>query len=234
MIKIFADTSDIAQIRRLSEDARISGFTTNPSLMRKAGVTNYRDFLPALLDACAGKPVSCEVTADSPDEMIEQALYLSHISPTISVKIPVVNTAGASMLGVVDRLVKVGVPVNVTAVMTREQIRKAVQILVRADGSSILSIFAGRVGDTGVDPEPLIQAASSYRLFGTKKLAILWASTREVFNITQAERSGADIITVSPELFAKWDHMKGYDLTELSRSTVAQFRLDAVESDLTL
>jgi len=234
MIALYADTSNLVDIASLSADSRIMGFTTNPSLMRKAGVTDYLSFIPKALAAARGKPISFEVVEGSADSIYRQARKLAMFGPTVYVKVPIIQEDGTSLLPVIGELSAEGVRVNVTAVCTLTHIKTATEVLLRADAPSILSIFAGRIADTGIDPEHYIRAASCYRCFGTKKVQILWASTREVFNVQQAERAGADIITVSPELLKKYLEWTGRSLDRVSADTVAQFNRDALESSLFL
>lgn len=221
---IYADGAGIAQMKVYAEDTRIQGFTTNPSLMRKAGITNYREFAKAVLDAAGGKPVSFEVLADEQSEMEAQAHQMKKWGANVWVKIPITTTDGRSTAPLLGRLSAEGVNLNVTAVMTAYQTVMAVGHLV-PHSNAIISVFAGRVADAGVDPEPLILACSSVaRARGHR---VLWASAREAFNVVQAVRSGAEIITLTPELIAKLD-IRGKDLTAYSLETVRQFFNDGM------
>lgn len=209
-MRIFLDTADLAEM----ENAEVDGYTTNPSLIRKAGHTDYLAF--AKEAANLGKPVSLEVIADNPADMYRQALVLAELGENVYVKIPITTTTGQTTLPVVATLGADGVKVNVTAVMTATQAREA----FKAE-PAIVSVFAGRIADTGrapMDAWPLIRSGD-----------LLWASTREAYNVVQAEEAGFDIITVSPELLAKVRNF-GQDLDELSLATVRQFHDDATEA----
>jgi transaldolase len=211
MVKIFCDSADLGQMAELLP--KVQGYTTNPSLMRKAGVTNYRDF--ALTASKLGKPISFEVVADDFNEMGRQADILSKFG---YVKIPITNTLGEPSDALIDLLVRRGVKVNVTAVMTLEQVERMIPLK-----PAIISIFAGRMADTGLDPHSLVYAAACLK---TPCTEILWASTREVFNLLQATKARADIITMTPDLIKKLD-MHGKDLNEYSLETVKMFYDDA-------
>jgi transaldolase len=220
---IYADGAGIKQMQVYAKDERISGFTTNPSLMKQQGISNYRTFAAWVIDLIGDKPVSFEVLADDFDEMESQALEIAEWGKKVFVKIPVTNSRGESTAAVIRRLTENGVNVNVTAVMTPLQAALAVANM-RSPGG-IVSVFAGRIADTGVDPEPLITACSVIAKAHGQR--VLWASAREVFNVVQAERSGADIITLSPELISKLD-MRERDLTAYSLETVRQFHSDGM------
>lgn len=218
MVEIFADGADLESIRRLAGHERVTGFTTNPSLMRKAGISNYRDFAREVLDAAAGKPVSFEVFADDQEGMERQAREIASWG-NVFVKIPVTNSKGEFTSPLITRLSGEGLRLNITAVMTDEQVQKCTVSLMAA--GSIISIFAGRIADAGIDPEPIVRAAAQQT-----KATVLWASARELFNVKQAERCGAGIITLSPELIEKLP-LFGKDLTKYSLETVQQFKRDA-------
>lgn len=225
-IKLFADTGDLGDIELWAPDPRIRGFTTNPSLVRRAGIRDYASFCLQVMTHANNKPVSFEVFADDPDEMLHQAHTLHSWNPNIWVKIPVTNTKGEFMGEVIKTLSMAGVPINVTAVFTLEQVEKiAAALSVPGPGEKlpIVSIFAGRIADTGVDPRPLIGLAK--KMVGYQA-AILWASCREVYNIIEAQDAGADIITVSPDILAKLP-LLGKSLEEYSLETVQQFHRDA-------
>lgn len=214
MIKIFADTSDLNEIAGLDKNPLIAGFTTNPTLMRKAGVTDYQRFCQEVLGVTS-KPVSFEVFADEFREMERQAQIISGWGSNVYVKIPITNTKGESMVVLINRLSQSQIKVNATAVTTRGQYKDIVPV-----ASMIISIFAGRVADTGQDPQILFGDNLSGAEF-------LWASPREVLNIYQAEEAGADIITCTPDLIAKYEKLKGKDLLEYSLETVQMFYNDA-------
>ena len=206
----------------------LHGFTTNPTLMRIAGVTNYERWARELLDLTLC-PISFEVIADDFREMERQACTLDLWGQNVYVKIPITNTKGESAVETIRRLSHEGIKVNVTAVMTREQIDSAV-VALRGGISSILSIFAGRMADTGYDPERWIIHARGY---ANASVQVLWASTREVYNVIQAENAGADIVTCSPELLSKL-HLLGKPLADYSLDTVKMFYDDACKAGYTL
>lgn len=224
MIKIFLDTSDINEIRALKD--KVDGFTTNPTLMRKAGVVDYEKFCKEVLIEVGNKPVSFEVFADEFDEMERQARIISSWGESIYVKIPIRNTKGNSLIKLIEKLLLDNIKVNITAMTTVNQI--ATMPITKT--SLIASYFAGRVADTGEDPILRIKEIKEF-LTGAE---LLWASSREVLNIYQAQEAGADIITVTPELFRKYEIMKGKDLNELSLETVKMFYDDALASGFKL
>ncbi len=224
-MKIFADGADLASIQALSSDPRIDGFTTNPTLMRKAGVEDYRAFAHDVLAAVGSRPVSFEVFADDLDEMVRQGLLIGSWGPNVYVKIPVTNTLGESTSRVIKELSAEGVHVNVTALMTLDQVEHVLG--VASDGPEhVISVFAGRIADTCRDPLPVMRAAVEM-LAPHPQLELLWASPREVLNVAQAEEAGVHIITMTDDLLAKLAH-RGRDLEEFSLDTVKMFRRDAV------
>lgn len=223
-IKIFADGADLDGIAALAGNPLIAGFTTNPSLMRKAGVTDYEVFARKVLWVASGRPVSFEVFADDFSGMIEQARTIATWGPNAIVKIPVTNTEGRFTGEVLRTLSSDGVPLNITAVFTHHQIQAVADVLDQ-NTQAIISVFAGRIADTGIDPVSFMEMAR-WSLRCRTKLKLLWASTRELFNIFQAERCGCDIITVTPDILAKL-HLIGKDLAEYSRETVAEFHRNA-------
>ena len=235
-MQIYLDSADLADIVRYAGDVAVRGFTTNPTLLRRAGVTNYAQFVTEAKFAAVGKPVSFEVIADEEEKMLDQALTIKDLAGTYPfyVKVPVVNSRNEPTYRAIERILSRNIPVNVTAVFTNEQIKRTVQTLLLSDTGSIVSIFAGRLGDLGIDPEPLFRAASCYRLYGTKKVQTLWASPREVFNVYQAERCGADIITLTPKLYEDYLKFKGYYPTLRAWDTAKMFYNDAKASGLTL
>jgi transaldolase len=221
-MKLFADVANLTQMEQLAKDPRIEGFTTNPSLMRKAGINNYREFAKEVLGFANGRPVSFEVVADTFVEMELQAQIIAEWGPNIYVKIPITNTRQYYCDDVINRLSASGVRVNVTAIMTRHQAERAAKAL-DTSSRSILSIFAGRIADTGVDPAPIVQSA----VFAANVYTdVLWASTRELLNIKQAGAVACHIVTLAPDLIAKL-HLLGKDLTAYSLETVTQFYNDA-------
>lgn len=219
-IEIYADGADLETMKVLAKDDRVTGFTTNPTLVKKAGVTDYRAFAKQVLEI-TDKPVSFEVFSDDLADMKRQALEI-HSWGNVFVKVPIINTKGESTAPVISYLTDKGVKVNVTAVLTKEQVGTGLTAMYGSPG--ILSIFAGRIADTGRDPTQLIRYAVNKSRGGQTK--ILWASTREVLNVMQAEYCGCDIITCSPEIIAK---LKGInaELNGVSLATVKQFHNDA-------
>jgi transaldolase len=230
-IKIFGDGADLEQMLELNRKPYVKGFTTNPTLMRKAGVTDYVGFARRVLEEITDKPISFEVFSDEPGEIHAQAREISSWAPNVYVKVPVTNTRGESTEEVVRALTSSGVQVNVTGILTLPQVEKVTRTL---DGGapSIVSVFAGRVADTGVDPVPhMTKALEITNTVPTTEL--LWASPRELLNIVQADAIGCDIITVTEDVLAKLP-LLGKDLAEYSLDTVAMFYRDAQESGFTL
>jgi len=223
-IKVFADGADADDIERMAGNPLIEGFTTNPTLMRKAGVADYRSFAKRALAAVSGKPISFEVLADDFESMRCQAETISGWGDNVFVKIPVTNTAGESSVGLVRKLSAAGVQVNVTAVFTLAQVR-AVSEALAPETAAVVSVFAGRIADTGRDPMPLMRACKEI-LRMRPKAELLWASPREVLNLFQAEECRSDIITMTRDQIAKLS-AAGKDLEEFSRETVEMFYRDA-------
>ena len=223
-VKIFADGADYDGIVKMSKNPAIKGFTTNPTLMRKAGVGDYEAFARKVLVAIPDRPVSFEVFADDFASMAEQARTIAAWGSNVNVKIPVTNTKGQSSAELVRALSSEGVTLNVTAVFTLDQVRAVTDALDPAT-PAIVSVFAGRIADTGVDPIPHMLACK--QILGSRpKAQLLWASTRELLNIFHAEESGCDIVTVPNEFLSKLD-LVGKDLAEYSRETVQAFYRDA-------
>jgi len=230
-VKIFADGADKASILELARNPLIQGFTTNPTLMRKAGVKDYECFCRDLLENIPERPFSFEVFSDEFEEMERQALRIAGWGENVYVKIPITNTRRQSSAALVGRLSLQGVKVNVTAMMTMEQVDAVLPYL--EDGPpSYLSIFAGRVADAGSDPLPLMCAALE-RMRAHPQIELIWASPRELFNIVQADTLGCHIITVTHDLLKKLPTL-GKDLDEFSLDTVKMFRDDAVAAGYTL
>jgi transaldolase len=223
-IKIFADGADIEGIRRLAARPEIAGFTTNPTLMRTAGVVDYESFAHEVLGAVGDRPVSFEVFSDDFDGMESQALAIAGWGRNVNVKIPVTTTTGAFCGPVIGALARAGVTVNVTAVMTLEQVR-AVAAVLPSSASAIVSVFAGRIADTGRDPVPMM--AEALRILAARpQVELLWASPREVLNVFQADAVGCHIITVTADLLGKLASV-GKDLDQFSLETVRMFHRDA-------
>jgi transaldolase len=230
-IKVFADGADLEAIAKLYESPLIKGFTTNPTLMRRAGVSDYRTFAHAVLGVVPDKPVSFEVFADDFDGMRDQAIEIGRWGPNVNVKIPVTNTKGASSEALVRGLSRRGVALNVTAVFTLEQVQGIAAALDPAV-PAIVSVFAGRIADTGRDPIPIMRACKA-ALRALPKAELLWASPRELLNVFHAQEAGADIITMTPDMLAKLKGV-GKDLAEFSRETVEMFYRDAQAAAYTI
>lgn len=228
MVKIYSDGADIKSILELNNDPLVEGFTTNPTLMKKAGITNYEEFAKEVLATVKKKPVSFEVFSDDWEEMERQALKIASWGNNVYVKIPYTNTQGIKMEGLVRSLIAQDVKINLTAVFSYKQIENAIKWL--GNNQSIISVFAGRISDAGYDPLPFIQYAI-YNKY--PKQEILWASTRELWNIQHAEIAGADIITVGHDMLNKIGTITK-DLEEYSIETVQMFYSDAVSSGFEL
>ena len=222
-IAIYADGASVEGMEEALEKWPISGFTTNPSLMRKAGVNDYLKFAKEALATVQGMPLSFEVFTDEFDTMEQEAKKLSALGDNVYVKIPITNTKGESSVPLIKRLSKQGIKVNVTAILTIEQV-KAVAEAFAPGTKNIVSVFAGRVADTGVDPIPLMTEAVAI-LKDKPEAELLWASCREVFNIFQAQEIGVDIITVTNAVLAKLSNV-GKDAAALSLETVQGFNHD--------
>ncbi|HEY7664735.1 MAG TPA: transaldolase [Xanthobacteraceae bacterium] len=226
-VKIFADGADYDGIVKMSKNPVIKGFTTNPTLMRKAGVSDYEAFARKVLAAIPDRPVSFEVFADDFASMAEQARTIASWGTNVNVKIPVTNTKGQSAAELLRALSSEGIVLNVTAIFTLDQVRTVTDALA-AGTPAIVSVFAGRIADTGVDPIPHMLACK--QILGSRpKAQLLWASTRELLNIFHAEESGCDIVTVPNEFLSKLD-LVGKDLAEYSRETVQAFYRDATSA----
>lgn len=224
-IKIFADGADLDAMLRLAADPRIRGFTTNPTLMRKAGIADYEAFGRRVLAAIPDRPVSLEVFADDFPTMERQARAIAGWGANAYVKIPVTDTAGTSAAPLIERLSADGIALNVTALLTLDQVRATAAALAPA-APAVVSVFAGRIADTGVDPVPMMEEA--LRILGERPRAeLLWASPRELLNIVQADAIGCHIVTVTGDLLAKLE-LLGKDLAAYSRETVEMFRRDAL------
>jgi transaldolase len=224
-VKIFADGADYDGIVKLARNPLIKGFTTNPSLMRKAGVSDYEAFARKVLAAVSDRPISFEVFADDFASMAEQARTIAGWGPNVNVKIPVTNTKGQSASELIRALSSEGVILNVTAIFTLDQVR-AVADALHPDTAAIVSVFAGRIADTGVDPIPHMRACKQITA-ACPKAELLWASTRELLNIFHAEESGCDIVTVPNDLLSKLD-LIGKELAEYSRPLPTTSRLPAL------
>jgi len=223
-VQLYVDGADLDVIEKMAALDWIKGFTTNPTLMRKSGATNYKEFAKKSLQLLQNKPISFEVFADDHHGMIEQALKIASWGNNVYVKIPVINTKGESTAKVIHELSEKGVKLNVTAIFTLNQVKEVVQHL-QSGVPSVVSVFAGRVADTGHDPMPLMKQAKD--ITKTKQSCeLLWASTRETLNIFQAEEAGCDIITAPLDILNKLNSYNK-DLFECSLETVNTFYKDA-------
>lgn len=223
-IKLFADGADLAGIKEMAANPRIQGFTTNPTLMRRANVVDYKTFALEALRTIGDRPISFEVFADDFAEMEKQAREIASWGKNVNVKIPVTNTKGEFSGPLIERLSRAGVQLNVTAVMTLDQVTSITDNLA-PETPAIISVFAGRIADTGRDPMPMM--AEAVRIMKAKpKAELIWASPRELLNVFQADSVGCHIITATNDILKKLS-LVGKDLTEYSLETVKQFYSDA-------
>lgn len=230
-VKIFADGADLAEIARLAQDPLIGGFTTNPTLMWKAGLTDYTKFAHLMLEVVPDRPISFEIFADDEREMRRQAQIIAAWGDNVFIKVPVTDTRGNSTAELVRALSGEGVQLNVTALMLPSQVETVTAAV--ADGAPCyISVFAGRIADAGVDPLPLM--VESLDIMRSAPLAeLIWASPREVFNVVQANDIGCHVITVTNDILAKLPTL-GKDLEEFSLDTVKMFHRDAAAAGFTL
>lgn len=226
-VRIFADGAELAGILDMAKKPFIKGFTTNPTLMRKAGVADYRAFARDVLRVVTDRPISFEVFSDDFDEMEAQALEIASWGRNVNVKIPVTNTRRDFAGPLLNRLSRAGVALNVTAVMTNDQVQRIVDAL---DGPApaFVSVFAGRIADTGRDPLPIMERAVA-QVNARPSTELIWASPRELLNIVQADGIGCHVITVTNDILKKLDGV-GKDLADFSLETVLMFRNDAVKA----
>jgi transaldolase len=231
-IKIFADGADLKGIIELYHKPYIQGLTTNPTLMRKAGITDYEAFAHTILQEVHDKPISFEVFSDDFSEMRRQALKMRDWQENVYVKIPVTNTRGESAVDLVRELAADGVKLNITALLTLSQVT-AVAASLANDIPAVISIFAGRIADTGTDPLPIMKESLEI-LRGRPTVEVLWASVREVFNVYQAAECGCHIVTVPHDILKKTVALAHEDLEELSLDTVRMFRQDAIAAGFDL
>jgi len=231
-IKIYADGANLEEMKAALRTDSVAGFTTNPTLMKKAGVTDYLKFAVDSLHHIKDKPISFEVFSDDFEEMYVQARKLADLGDNVYVKIPVTNTKGQFSGELIKRLDSENIKMNVTAVFTLNQVHAILKNLL-SDTPHIISIFAGRIADTGVDPLPLMMTALEVIKNRNSHLQLLWASPREVLNVYQADQVGCDIITVTSQLLNKLS-LYNKPLSEFSRETVQMFFDDAASSGFTL
>jgi transaldolase len=230
--RVFADGADLDGILRLAADPRISGFTTNPTLMWKAGLTEYADFAERLLERITTHPISFEVFADDEAEIRRQARRIAGWGENVYVKIPVTTTSGESLAPLVRELSEDGVQINVTALFTTAQVELITAAV--ADGApSYISVFAGRIADAGVDPIPIMRRSVEVLAAGAPRAELIWASPREVLNLVQADEVGCQIITMTHDLLKKLESL-GKNLEQFSLETVQMFRRDAIAAGFTL
>jgi len=226
--KIFCDSADFTTIKKLNNNSLVSGFTTNPSLMKLSGAKNYRHYSLKLLKVCKKKPISLEVFGDTFDQMLRQAVIINSWGKNVYVKIPVVNSKGLFSGKVIKTLSQKGIKLNITAVYTVNQVKKILKS-INKNSKTIISIFSGRMSDVGKDPVPIIK--ESVRLTKKmKKVEILWASTREAYNYLQAKKCGCSIITMPSAIIQKISKF-GKTYQELTLDTVKKFLKDSRDSD---
>ena len=230
-IKIYSDGADAEEIIRMDAENFVDGFTTNPTLMKTSGITDYLGFAKEVLLSVKERSISFEVFSDELDDMYRQAMILRDLGENVWVKIPVSNTKGEYTYPLIRKLSNEGVKLNITAIFTIEQIEKVYSSL-NPSVNSIISIFAGRIANAGIDPEDTMKYATNIAV-GDDNIETLWASSREVFNVIQAERCGTDIITLTPGLIKSMKDL-GKDLNQYSLETVKMFYDDAQESGFTL
>jgi transaldolase len=230
-VKIFADGANKRDMIEMNSKSFIKGLTTNPTLMKKEGITDYREFCRDILLTIKKKPISFEVFSDDFIEMEKQAVEISSWGNNVYVKIPITNTKQEPCYEVVEKLSKLGIKLNITAIMTLSQVKKIVSFL-QPNVPNYISVFAGRIADTGVDPEPLMaEAVEILKLVPASEL--IWASPRELYNIFQADRIGCHIITATNDILKKLN-LIDYDLEKYSLDTVKMFYSDAVDAGFKL
>ena len=229
-VQIFADGADKASMLELYRQPYIKGFTTNPTLMRATGVADYQGFALDLLATIQDRPISFEVFADDEAEMEDQARHIAAWGKNVFVKVPVMNTNGAPTYDLVRALSSDGIKLNVTALLTLEQVRHVCSAL-KGNASAYVSVFAGRIADTGRDPVPLMREAVS--MVNDVNAQLIWASPRELLNVFQADEIGCHVITATTDILKKLP-LVGKDLHEFSQETVQMFRRDAVKSGYSL
>jgi transaldolase len=231
-IKVYSDGADQDSMLAMAKNPMIQGLTTNPTLMKKAGIADYQEFCKGILKQIKDKPISFEVFTDDLSEMKRQALEIAKWADNVYVKIPVTNTEGNLTTPLIRELSHQGIKLNVTAILTLEQVIQVSEAL-RGGAPSVVSVFAGRIADTGRDPKPIMAAAREICRNAGNQIELLWASCREAYNVIEADQVGCDIITVAPDLIKKMS-MFGQDLGKLSLDTVRMFRNDALAAGYSL
>ena len=231
-VEIYADGADKASLIEIYRDPLVKGLTTNPTLMKAAGISDYEAFAREVLAEVTEKPISFEVFSDECDEMRRQALKIKGWQDNVFVKIPITNSRGESCIPLIRELSAEGVQLNITALLTLDQVEMVAEAL-DARTAVVVSVFAGRIADTGVDPVPLMRASRAL-LAEKPEAKLLWASVREILNILQANESGTQIVTVPHPILRKALKMWGQDLTELSLDTVKMFANDAAAAGFEL
>jgi transaldolase len=230
-IKLFADGADLQEMVQEYKKGIVQGFTTNPTLMKKAGVKNYKEFAQSALKEIPDLPISFEVFSDDFAEMEQEARKVARWGNNVYIKIPITNTKGESSIPLIKKLSHDGLKINVTAILTYDQVKGAVDAL-SSSTPAIISVFAGRIADTGVDPVPIMRQ-SSQLLSSKQNIELLWASSRELFNLFQAEACGCQIITITNDILKKLT-LVGKSLDDLSLDTVKMFYNDAHSSGYTI
>ena len=226
--KIFCDIAELDLIKKFNKKKIVKGFTTNPSLMRKAGAKNYKSYSKKILKICTNKPVSLEVFADDYDDMKKQAIQINELAKNVYVKIPVVNSKGKFMGKIIKELNSKNIKLNITAIYSAKQVEKILK-LINKNTKVIFSIFAGRAADTGKDPVPEFKK-SIYLSKKFRNVEILWASVREPYNYLQAKQIGCHIITVPPSIIEKIENF-GKTFEQLTKETVKAFLVDSKKSN---
>lgn len=230
-VKVFADGADLDGIRALTQNPVVKGYTTNPTLMKQAGITDYLGFSKQVLEVIDGAPISLEVFSDEFDEMRSQALKLASLGANVYVKIPVTNTRSESSAALVKELAAEGVKLNVTAIFTTRQV-ETVTAALSGGPAAYVSVFAGRIADAGVDPIPTM-VETLKTIAGQPQIELIWASPRELLNVVQAHEIGCHIITVTHDLLKKLPSL-GKDLEQFSLETVKMFANDAAQAGYVL
>jgi transaldolase len=231
-VKLFTDGADKAQIVEMARQPWIAGFTTNPSLLRKAGVADYAAYARELVAAVPDRHISFEVFSDDVAEMVAQARVIASWGKNVYVKLPVTNTSGEPLFEAVRALSREGVKINITAIFTGEQVARAIEAL-SGDAPACVSVFAGRLADLGLDYRPIMQDAIA-RARKTRNVEVIWASTREVFNVVEADAMGCHIITAPADVLKKLPALGTKTAAELSLAAVKSFRDDAIAAGLQL